>query len=178
MFHIRSRDAPVPIQAPTSADGTVLDNQVGMSIRRHQIGRLAPLIPQLAFAWRRRSGDIPAAFKQAGGYGERHVGMLISLAIEGPGTVSELAQRLDMTTAHASLVVGELARAGLVERDHDERDRRLIVVSLSDAAKPAVAEMRKRHAAPLLKFLGELEEDEADRFIEQLSRLIAHIRAG
>jgi DNA-binding MarR family transcriptional regulator len=156
----------------------VLDNQVGMSVRRRQIGRLAPLIPQLAFAWRRRSGEIPAAFRQAGGYGERHISMLISLAIEGPGTVSELAQRLDMTTAHASLVVGELARAGLVDRDHDERDRRLIVVSLSDAAKPAVAEMRKRHGAPLVKFLGELEEDEADRFIEHLSRLIAHIRSG
>jgi DNA-binding MarR family transcriptional regulator len=156
---------------------TVLDNQGHMTIPRRQIGRLAPLIPQLAFAWRRRSGEIPPAFKQAGGYGERHVSMLISLAIDGPGTVSELAQRLDMTGAHTSLVVGELARAGLVERDHDERDRRLIVVSLSDAAKPAVAEMRKRHAAPLLKFLGELEEDEADRFIDQLSRLIAHIRA-
>jgi DNA-binding MarR family transcriptional regulator len=149
-----------------------------MSVRRRQIGRLAPLIPQLAFAWRRRSGEIPAAFKQAGRYGERHISMLISLAIEGPATVSELAQRLDMTTAHASLVVGELARAGLVERDHDERDRRLIVVSLSEAAKPAVADMRKRHAAPLLKFLGELEEDDADRFIEHLSRLIAHVRSG
>jgi DNA-binding MarR family transcriptional regulator len=82
-----------------------------------------------------------------------------------------------MTSAHASLVVGELARAGLVDRDHDERDRRLIIVSLSDAARPAVAQMQKRHAAPLLRFLGELEEDEADRFIDQLSRLIAHIRA-
>lgn len=149
-----------------------------MSVRRRQIGRLAPLIPQLAFAWRRRSGEIPAALRQAGGYGERHISLLISLAIEGPGTVSELAQRLDMSTAHASLVVGELARAGLVERNHDERDRRLIVVSLSDAAKPAVAEMRKRHAAPLLKFLDELDDDEADRFVEHLSRLISHIRAG
>ena len=155
----------------------VLDNQGSMPIPRRQIGRLAPLIPQLAFAWRRRSGEIPAALKQAGGYGERHVSMLISLAIEGPGTVSELAQRFDMSSAHASLVVGELARAGLVERDHDKRDRRLIVVSLSDTAKPAVAEMRKRHAAPLLRFLAELEEDEADAFIEHLGRLIAHIRS-
>jgi DNA-binding MarR family transcriptional regulator len=148
-----------------------------MSVRRQQIARLAPLIPQLAFAWRRRSGEIPAAFREAGRYGERHISMLISLAIEGRGTVSELAQRLDITGAHASLVVGELARAGLVERDHDDRDRRLIIVSLSDAAKPAVAEMRKRHAAPLLKFLGDLQEDEADRFIDQLTRLIGHIRA-
>lgn len=148
-----------------------------MSVRRQQIARLAPLVPQLALAWRRRSGEIPAAFREAGRYGERHISMLISLAIEGPGAVSELAERLDMTGAHASLVVGELARAGLVERDHDERDRRLIIVSLSEAAKPAVAEMRKRHAAPLLRFLGELREDEADRFIDQLTRLIAHIRA-
>jgi len=147
-----------------------------MSVRRRQIGRLAPLLPQLALAWRRRSGEIPPAFMQAGGYGERHIAMLISLAIEGPATVSELGQRLDMTSAHASLVVGELARAGLVERNHDERDRRLIIVSLSDAAKPAVAEMRKRNAAPLLSFLGELEEDEADQFIEHLGRLISHIR--
>ncbi len=148
-----------------------------MTVSRHQIARLAPLLPQLVFAWRRRSSEIPAAFKEAGRHGERHVSMLISLAIEGPGTVSELAQRLDMTGAHASLVVGELARAGLVDRDHGERDRRLIVVSLSDAARPAVAEIRKRSAAPLLKFLGELDQDEADRFIEHLSRLVAHIRS-
>jgi DNA-binding MarR family transcriptional regulator len=147
-----------------------------MTIRRRQIARLAPLIPQLAFAWRRRSGEIPPALRQAGRRGERHISMLVSLAIEGPATVSELAERLDMTPAHASLVVGELARAGLVDRDHDERDRRLIIVSLSDLAKPAVAEMRKRHAAPLLRFLGELDEEEADQFIGQLTRLIAHVK--
>jgi DNA-binding MarR family transcriptional regulator len=180
---IRQQRRPAVVMAEISGSrgasvSPVLDNQADMSVRRHQIGRLAPLIPQLAFAWRRRSGEIPAAFKNPGGFGERHVSMLISLAIEGPGNVSELANRLQMTTAHASLVVGELARAGLVGREHDERDRRLIVVSLSDAAKPAVAEMRKRHAAPLLKFLDELDEEEADRFIDHLSRLVAHIRPG
>jgi DNA-binding MarR family transcriptional regulator len=133
-------------------------------------------MPQLAFAWRRRSGEIPDGLREAGRHGERHIGMLISLAIEGPGTVSELGQRMDITTAHASLVVGELARAGLVERDHDERDRRLLVVSLSDAARSAVGEMRRRHAAPLVRFLVELDEDEADRFIDHLARLVDHIK--
>jgi DNA-binding MarR family transcriptional regulator len=147
-----------------------------MSVRRRQIARLAPLVPQLALAWRRRSGEIPDALRQAGRHGERHIGMMISLAVEGPATVSALAERLDMSTAHASLVVGELARAGLIERDHDDRDRRVIVVSLSEAAKPAVSEMRKRHAAPLLAFLGELSEDEGDRFIDQLTVLISHLR--
>jgi DNA-binding MarR family transcriptional regulator len=83
---------------------------------------------------------------------------------------------MDMSTAHASLVVGELARAGLIERSHDEQDRRRIIVSLSEAAKPAVAEMRSRNAAPLLRFLSELSDDEADRFITQLTTIIEYVR--
>ncbi len=140
------------------------------------LARLAPLLPQLGFALKRRRGELPTAIKQAGGLGERHIGVLISLAIAGPATVSELSERMDMTLAHASLVVGELAGAGLVERDHDERDRRRIIVSLSEAAIPAVAKMRDRHAAPLRRFLGELDEDEAERFITHLATLIAYLR--
>lgn len=143
---------------------------------RPPIARLAPLLPQLVFAFRRRGGEVPELLKRAGRGGERHVGMLISLAISGPATVSELAKRTEMSTAHASLVVGELAKAGLVNRDHDEHDRRRIIVSLSDAARPAVAEMRNRNAAPLLRFLADLDELEADRFITHLATLIAYLR--
>ena len=145
------------------------------TVRRH-VARLAPLLPQLAFALRRRRGEVPPALKQAGRLGDRHISVLVSLAVAGQATVSELAERMDMTIAHASLVVGELADAGLVERDHDERDRRRIIVSLSEAAKPAVTEMRSRHAAPLLRFLAELDDDDAGRFIDQLASLIDHLR--
>jgi DNA-binding MarR family transcriptional regulator len=144
-------------------------------IRPH-IARLAPLMPQLGLALRQARGQLPPALARAGGLGARHVSMMISLAIAGPATVSELAERLDMTVAHASLVVGELAAAGLVDRDHDARDRRRIIVSLSEAAKPAVTAMRRRNAAPLRCFLADLDDDEADRFINQLSRLIACLR--
>ncbi len=139
--------------------------------------RLAPLLPQLVLAYQRRAGDIPAPLRSAGQLGQRHVGTLIMLAIGGPLSVSELAQRAEMTVAHASLVVGELAKAGLVEREHDERDRRRILVSLSEVAKPAVAEMRRRNAEPVIAFLRELDESQADAFIRQLSLLLTHLRA-
>jgi DNA-binding MarR family transcriptional regulator len=109
----------------------------------------------------------------AGSHGERHIAALISLGVAGPATVSELARRMDMSTAHASLVVGDLARAGLVEREHDEKDRRRIVVSLSDEAKPALAQMRDRHAVALAEFLMGFEDEEADRFIDHLTELVA-----
>jgi DNA-binding MarR family transcriptional regulator len=133
-------------------------------------------MPELAFALRRRRGELPAALREAGRLGDRHVSALISLAVGGAATVSELAERMDMSLAHASLVVGELADAGLVDRAHDRRDRRRVIVSLSDAAKPAVAEMRNRHAAPLRHFLADLDENDADRFINQLTKLIAYLR--
>jgi DNA-binding MarR family transcriptional regulator len=133
-------------------------------------------MPELAFALRRRRGELPAALREAGRLGDRHISTLVSLAVAGPATVSELAERMDMSLAHASLVVGELAGAGLVERHHDERDRRRIIVSLSEKAKPAVAEMRNRHAAPLRRFLADLDDDEADRFISQLTTLVAYLR--
>jgi len=102
---------------------------------------------------------------------------LISLGIAGPASVSELARRMDMSTAHASLVVGDLARSGLVQREHDEKDRRRIVVSLSDDAKPALAQMRDRHAAALGRFLSGLEDEEARRFIDHLAELVACLNA-
>lgn len=142
------------------------------------IARLAPLMPELAFALRQRRGELPPALREAGRLGDRHIGALVSLAVAGPATVSELAERMDMSLAHASLVVGELAAAGLVDRARDERDRRRVIVSLSAEAKPAVGQMRDRHAAPLLSFLAELDDAEANRFIDQLTALIEHLRGG
>ncbi|HUA49686.1 MAG TPA: MarR family transcriptional regulator [Solirubrobacteraceae bacterium] len=144
--------------------------------RRRQIARLAPLLPQLGFALRRRRGELPPALKEAGRLGERHVATLVSLSVTGPATVSALAERTDMTLAHASLVVGELASAGLVDREHDERDRRRIIVSLSDAAVAAVEQMRDRHARPLWRFLAGMDDEEADRFIDHLGELVACLR--
>ena len=140
------------------------------------ITRLAPLLPQLVLAYQHRAGEIPAVLQGAGQLGQRHVGMLITLAMSGPLSVSELAGRTEMTVAHASLVVGELAKAGLVERDHDERDRRRIIVSLSETAKAAVAEMRQRNAEPVIGFLRQLEENQAEAFISNLTLLLAHLR--
>jgi DNA-binding MarR family transcriptional regulator len=138
------------------------------------IARLAPLLPQLALAIRRRAGPIPPELQEAGRHGGRHIATLISLGVAGPTTVSELARRMDMSTAHASLVVGELARTGLVERRHDDKDRRRVIVSLSDKTKPALAQLRDRHAAVLAAFLVGFDDDqEAGRFIDHLTELIA-----
>jgi DNA-binding MarR family transcriptional regulator len=144
---------------------------------RRNAARLGPLLAQLALTYRRRAEDIPPALRAAGPLGERHIGTLITLAMSGPLSVSDLARQREMTVAHASLVVGELAGAGLVDRQHDQLDRRRTIVSLSAAAEPAIAEMRQRNASPVLNFLTELDERQADEFIDHLAALLDHLRS-
>lgn len=139
--------------------------------------RLGPLLAHLAQLYRHRSEDLPPALRNAGGLRERHIGILITLAMGGGQSVSELAQSREMTVAHASLVVGELANAGLVIREHDPADRRRIIVSLSAKAAPAVDEMRRRNAGPVLSFLQELGEERADEFIANLAALVSRLEA-
>jgi DNA-binding MarR family transcriptional regulator len=102
--------------------------------------------------------------------------MVISLANEGPATVSELAKRLHMTQAHASLVVRHLGDAGVVDRTPDPADRRRTIVSLSDVAAPAVAELHRKNSDPLRRFLSDISDDDADQFISLLERLIEQLR--
>lgn len=134
---------------------------------------MSPLIPQLALAWLRARGRPPGVLQSAATGGARHIGVLSTLVVGGPNTVSGLAERVGISMPHASLVIGELAKAGLVDREPDPSDRRRVVVSLSANAQPAVEEMRRRHVQPLERFLAELDGDEASTFLGHLARLVA-----
>jgi DNA-binding MarR family transcriptional regulator len=141
-----------------------------------RLGRLIPLLPQLIMGLKRNRGAVPAELLPAGRLGPRHVAALLSLAVRGPATVGELAQRQEMTLPHASLVVGELAKVGLVERQPDEQDRRRTIVSVSPEHAQTITGMAAQAAAPLVAFLEQLGEERADRFIDDLALLVAHLR--
>lgn len=143
-----------------------------------QLERLAPLLPRLIMGLRRNRGEVPPEFRPAGRLGPRHVSALVAIGGAGPLTVGELAGRLGLTLAHASLVAGDLARAHLVERRPDERDRRRTVVSVSTEHEVAIRQMRARAGAPLVTFLETLEPEEAEAFVTHLVGLIEHLEAA
>ena len=99
-------------------------------------------MPRLGLALRNARGPLPDELRAAGGLGPRHAAALSLLGARGELTVGELAGTLGMSVAHASLVLGELARAELVERRPDPQDRRRTLVSAAPRALPAMARMR------------------------------------
>ena len=143
-----------------------------------QLKRLLPLLPQLAMGIQRRRGAVPLGLQPAGSLGARHVAALVALSAHGPATVSELARRLDITLNHASLVVRELSRAGLLERREDEADHRRVIVSIADAQAKPGAEATARVSAPIRDFLAAIEPTDADRFIAHVASLVDHLQSG
>jgi DNA-binding MarR family transcriptional regulator len=100
--------------------------------------------------------------------GERHVGPLISLVISGPASVSELAERIGLTPATTSLLVGELNRAGFVQRREDEADRRRTIVSIDESIQDFVRPSLEEKLAPLSRGLERMSAAQRDQFMDGL----------
>jgi DNA-binding MarR family transcriptional regulator len=100
--------------------------------------------------------------------GERHVGPLISLVISGPASVSELAQRIGLTPATTSLLVGELNRAGFVQRREDDADRRRTIVSIDESIEDVVRPSLEATLAPLSRGLERMSAAQRDQFMDGL----------
>ncbi|MBF6077940.1 MarR family transcriptional regulator [Nocardia beijingensis] len=55
------------------------------------------------------------------------------LRLGGPATAGELAARTGLTTGAVTRMIDRLLKAGYVHREHDEQDRRRVIVSVVDA---------------------------------------------
>jgi DNA-binding MarR family transcriptional regulator len=107
------------------------------------------------------------AFHEAG-LRERHGRLLLTLAVAGTQTVGELARRLALAPATTSLLVGELDRAGFVERHEDEADRRRTIVSLPETVRGPATRLAQERLEPLRRTLEQLSPTARRHFIQGL----------
>jgi DNA-binding MarR family transcriptional regulator len=87
------------------------------------------------------------------GLGPRHVRVLMNLAFEDAQSVSRLAERIGLSLGTTSLMVGELSRAGLVERSEDEHDRRRTIVTLHPSHRKTVQLLFRERTEPMRRAL-------------------------
>jgi DNA-binding MarR family transcriptional regulator len=69
----------------------------------------------------------------------RHLSLLSMLLLDGPLTVSELAERLSVAPTTVSLLVSELSNKHVLRRRADRADRRRRIIDLEDDVRPAVS---------------------------------------
>ncbi len=98
--------------------------------------------------------------------GKRHASALLAVAAVEPISVSELAKRLGLLLSSTSTIVGELNRAGLLERAEDDQDRRRTIVRVHKAYRDAMEGWLEVAMAPLRKALARLSPQARAHFME------------
>jgi DNA-binding MarR family transcriptional regulator len=106
------------------------------------------------------------AVLQTMGMGPRHIPPLLAIAMAGPLSVTELSQRLGLQLSTTSTVVGELSRAGLLERVEDDRDRRRTIIHIPEEYRDELASWLHRAIAPIRETLERLTPQARTNFIE------------
>src|SRR5580700_309237 len=98
--------------------------------------------------------------------GKRHASVLLAVAATEPIGVSELAKRLGLLLSSTSTLVGELSRAGLLERAEDDQDRRRTIVRLHEDYRDAMETWLEVALMPLRNTLERLSPEARAHFME------------
>lgn len=136
-------------------------------------GRLLALLPRLQHTLRRErlraEEREPTGAILSGRRGQFH--LMHVLLDFGPMTTYQLATRLDVSPPTISTMVHALHEHGLVTRDRDEADQRVVWISLSDAGRKMIREERQRMRQIFLRRFGRLSEDDRAAIITAIPAL-------
>ena len=150
-------------------------------VSRDEVREVLWLLADVITGLKRSAGhEIPAECRtpfETGSLGPRHVPVLMTVTFMGELSVSQIADRIGLSLATTSLMVGELAREGLVERAEDERDRRRTIVRLHEDYRPVMDAWAEERFAPVARALGGLSATAYRHFLEGLRAVADEARA-
>ena len=132
-----------------------------MNRRQELLGRLERVGPGL----RRRLGESERRadfLTRFGGVTLYQVGALRHLVKHGPLTMNELAARMEISPSSATQLVDRLVHHGLVVRNPDPDDRRVMRVAVSGPALNAVRDFEKVTSQRLETLVAPLTDDELE----------------
>jgi DNA-binding MarR family transcriptional regulator len=136
---------------------------------------VATQFSQVINAAKRRAPAPPQAMIDAAcsdTLGPRHAPVLFAVAMSEGLSVSQIAEQIGLSVATASLMVGELSRAGIVTRSEDENDRRRTLVTVPPELAPELRAWRDELLGPFRNALERLTPEERATLSKALAILI------
>lgn len=129
---------------------------------------------------------IRRGFSQGSRFSRQHFGMtmtqasvLMLLVHEGRQTMSNIAEQLGVSRGAATQLLDGLVERGLVERQQDEADKRIVYIALSRDGSRRLKRMRERggrHMSDLFEFLDDNELGQIEAITEKLANKAKEIR--
>ncbi len=91
----------------------------------------------------------------------------------GDVTMSQLARRLDISESAATDVADRLVRQGLAERRSDPRDRRVVVLALSEEGRRIIGRIERQRRKMAESILGALSDAELRDLLGLIEVMVA-----
>ncbi|PYE54763.1 MarR family winged helix-turn-helix transcriptional regulator [Deinococcus yavapaiensis] len=86
--------------------------------------------------------------------------VLEALLFLGPMTQRKLADKILRTSGNLTMVIDNLERSGFVRRERNEKDRREVIVRLTDEGRAKVENLMDEHVKGIVEVFSALSEDE------------------
>jgi DNA-binding MarR family transcriptional regulator len=143
----------------------------------HRRRRLADAVRDELLSWNPR--EFISAFRRwhHGSFSLIHLNVLTMLDEEGPDSMSHLAEALDVSVASMTGIVDRMEKRGLVERRHEGKDRRVVLVYPTDAGRDVFGEIDQRRRMGLGKLLERLSAEELEGLLKG-HRALRHARTA
>ena len=98
---------------------------------------------------------------------------LIDESGETEVSMSEMAREMAVTMPSVTGLVDQLSRRGLVSRRHDDKDRRRVLVSLTDEGRKALADAWEAIVAVVARLLEGISEEARGSLVAAAERVHA-----
>lgn len=100
-----------------------------------------------------------------------HLQVLFLLDADGALPMRVLAEAMDVSQASATGIVDRMEQRGLVERQRDDADRRIVRVVITDEGRRLVALMAAERRDHLARLLEALTDDELNALLTGVTAL-------
>lgn len=100
-----------------------------------------------------------------------HVQIMVALS-QGPHSVRQLAELLDVSSPAVTQLVDRLVEIGMVERRHDEKDRRVVLVDYVPGMQEIARRIVGRRRQQLMWAVERMTDEEALAFLKGLKLLV------
>jgi DNA-binding MarR family transcriptional regulator len=99
--------------------------------------------------------------------------VLVMVDTKGPLNLAAVATGLGVNPSNASRICDRLIRAGLLDRQESQDDRRNIALSLTDAGRRLVNKMMKHRRTSIIRVLRDMDPDDRELLTTALDRFAA-----
>lgn len=102
--------------------------------------------------------------------------VLSKIQKRGRMTISEIADGMGVSLSAVTALSDRLYKAGMVERQRDDKDRRLVWLEITPQGRKSVDFIKDERNRIAAKYFGQLPDEDVERLIEIFKKLLVILR--